>query len=612
MTTSLPSLCPETPAASGGPTPHGAAPSVDAPGAFGAVFAAPPAGAFAAVLGAARGGSSANAGLPLKDGCVADALITGIANPAARVVAATDAVEIAPDVPSREELEAALALLAPLWSALAPDVSAGTSAQPSSRPPASGRNEFAGSTGAGAAPVTPAAAGDGVDSSPRAASTARVVVTAAGFAPIEFAPERTPSAAAVAAEIAARWATEPAARPGTRLPSATTSSPVPSSSSPLPTPPVPTGSSLAGPNHDSVLRSLGLGVCAVDSTGASAGARLPRLRMEMVEPQGLHVTVEVDGADEPSVAASGPAVTMPSSRSGSTVIAARSAASPVATPSATMVRDELLPAPANSAARTARETGGSGFAPAAAEKNSLNTRAPSVKLARSEAGISGAQSAGAMPELASAPSVFVAAPAAEAVPAVQAAPAMAVAPMLSAVDATSLAPATAPTRDQATALAHRAVEAVESVVDAQIAARLQPAPGVSLRFRVGQEDLAVRIELRGGEVHTEFRTDSAELRHAVTTEWRAMSARADAPVRLVDPVFASHQDSPAGGQSFAQSQQHQSQHQHGQQQHALLRDVPVELFGRVGRRFPVQPAAAEASPLAPLAPATSRRLSAVA
>ena len=165
-------------------------------------------------------------------------------------------------------------------------------------------------------------------------------------------------------------------------------------------------------------------------------------------------------------------------------------------------------------------------------------------------------------------------------------------------------------------LAQRAVESVEAIVDAQAASRLQPVPGVSLRFRVGEQELAVRVELRAGEVHTEFRAESSELRHAIAHEWRAMTARADAPVRMLEPVFTSNHDAHANSQSFGQSQQQQhSQHQHAQHQHAALREAASEWLSRGGGAVaaPANEPVASAEPAVALSSAvSSRRLSAVA
>jgi hypothetical protein len=82
--------------------------------------------------------------------------------------------------------------------------------------------------------------------------------------------------------------------------------------------------------------------------------------------------------------------------------------------------------------------------------------------------------------------------------------------------------------------AHRAVEAVLSAAE-RFAARDQHS--VNLQFSVGGSDLNVRVELRGNEVHTTFRTDSADLRAALASEWRAVSGSEERSTKLATPVF---------------------------------------------------------------------------
>lgn len=61
---------------------------------------------------------------------------------------------------------------------------------------------------------------------------------------------------------------------------------------------------------------------------------------------------------------------------------------------------------------------------------------------------------------------------------------------------------------------------------------------VHLKFAVGDADLSVKIELRGGEVHTVFRTDSGDLRSALSVAWQSVDADASRGMRLADPVIA--------------------------------------------------------------------------
>lgn len=95
--------------------------------------------------------------------------------------------------------------------------------------------------------------------------------------------------------------------------------------------------------------------------------------------------------------------------------------------------------------------------------------------------------------------------------------------------------------------AHRAVEAVLTVTD-RFAARGQHS--VNLQFSVAGADLNVRVELRAGEVHTTFRTDSAELRAALASEWQSVTTQSggDRAAKLAPPVFTSTEQS---GASFS-------------------------------------------------------------
>lgn len=162
--------------------------------------------------------------------------------------------------------------------------------------------------------------------------------------------------------------------------------------------------------------------------------------------------------------------------------------------------------------------------------------------------------------------------------------------------------------------AQRAVETVLAIVHAQVVSKLQPVPSVQLRFKVGHEDLAVRVQLRDGEVRTEFRTDNAELRAAVAQEWRAVTAKPEAALRFLEPVIttanptAQHGGTAGQGGSAFQQQQQQAQQQQQQQFRTQM-----EFFGSVRRTIPAASAPAELAPVTPLvAAAASHRLSAVA
>ena len=126
-------------------------------------------------------------------------------------------------------------------------------------------------------------------------------------------------------------------------------------------------------------------------------------------------------------------------------------------------------------------------------------------------------------------------------------------------------------------IAQRAVEAVVQVVETQAAARLQPAPGVQLQLKLGGEDIAIRVELREGNVHTQFRTDSHEVRQAIAHEWSIL--RAESPersLRYLEPEFSA--DRPA----FSPG----SDARHGAASHQQSRSPQPDIFGAVGRSYP--------------------------
>lgn len=161
--------------------------------------------------------------------------------------------------------------------------------------------------------------------------------------------------------------------------------------------------------------------------------------------------------------------------------------------------------------------------------------------------------------------------------------------------------------------AERAVATVTGLVDAQFSASMQKSGSVQLRLKFGGEDLSVRVELRGGAVHTDFRTDSAELRAALTREMQAVASQSPEQLRrYVAPVF-----SPATPASAGDSQQQSP----GRQQQAAQQDLPQRpprpLFDEAAPfaqrsllrdSFFPEPVAARAPVLLP----TSLRLSALA
>lgn len=274
------------------------------------------------------------------------------------------------------------------------------------------------------------------------------------------------------------------------------------------------------------------------------------------------------------------------------------AAAPAELPHTPAVRSEARATPAvaaeNSAAPASAEFPVDTASKNSPEKNFLSAAKPSVTPTRGEAGIGVAELPTAMPPSHPAPLATVHA----------AVPVAALVEKLPAPDAPVLTQATV-------AVAHRAVETVTQVVESQAASRLQPVPSVQLRFKVGGEELAVRVEMRDGEVRTEFRTDNAELRSALAQEWRAVTGRAEGAVRFLDPIIAPTNAAGQGSGSFSSQQHSSSSHQQHQAQQQFR--AQNEFFGSVGRSFaPTTPLVEAPAAITPLVLPTSQRLSAVA
>ena len=114
----------------------------------------------------------------------------------------------------------------------------------------------------------------------------------------------------------------------------------------------------------------------------------------------------------------------------------------------------------------------------------------------------------------------------------------------------------APTPAETLASAHRAVDAVLATAE-----RFTPSTQsvANLKLSVGDSELMIRVEVRAGEVHATFRTDSPELRAALSHEWRAASLQSvDQSLRLAAPVFASSEHS-FGDQNSGFSSEHPGQ-----------------------------------------------------
>ncbi|HVU15738.1 MAG TPA: hypothetical protein VHD32_02350 [Candidatus Didemnitutus sp.] len=155
-------------------------------------------------------------------------------------------------------------------------------------------------------------------------------------------------------------------------------------------------------------------------------------------------------------------------------------------------------------------------------------------------------------------------------------------------------------------LAQRAVSTVLNVVNAQ---DNRPAASVvNLHFKFGADDLSVRVQMRGNEVHTQFNTDSSDLRSALASEWRGVASNnSGSGIRLADPVFATSNGSNQQLGSGAQGQS--SQREFAQQQSAAQLIMPAaQAF--TGENATSADAASQPTRMAPLH--TSLHLAAVA
>jgi len=125
-------------------------------------------------------------------------------------------------------------------------------------------------------------------------------------------------------------------------------------------------------------------------------------------------------------------------------------------------------------------------------------------------------------------------------------------------------------------LAHRAVETIMNVVDAQRNGSAN-ASSVNLHFKFGGDDLAVRVQMRGGEVLTQFLTASAELRSAISSEWQIMAGQGGAAgLRLLEPtIMPTSAGVSTGFGSASQGQNHAQQNT--QQQQARAAEMMPEL-----------------------------------
>lgn len=124
---------------------------------------------------------------------------------------------------------------------------------------------------------------------------------------------------------------------------------------------------------------------------------------------------------------------------------------------------------------------------------------------------------------------------------------------------------------------------------------------VNLQFSVGNTDLSLTVQLRNGEIHTTFSTDSADLRSDLAHAWQSASPTSGGSLRLAEPVFTSP-GAADGGSAFQQR---------GGQGHA---ESPQQTAGSAASNFssPLTPGESSSPAQSPVALATSLHLQAFA
>ncbi len=109
-----------------------------------------------------------------------------------------------------------------------------------------------------------------------------------------------------------------------------------------------------------------------------------------------------------------------------------------------------------------------------------------------------------------------------------------------------------------------AARAVDAVLNRIEHAATGDRAGFHLQFSVGGETLVVHVRWQADEVRTLFRTDSAELRQALTEQWQAVvPAGAERTLRLADPQFSSSTSPEAGDTTGERSGQRQDRPEPG-------------------------------------------------
>lgn len=216
---------------------------------------------------------------------------------------------------------------------------------------------------------------------------------------------------------------------------------------------------------------------------------------------------------------------------------------------------------------------------ASADKNSLNTTGKQVTETSSRDGTSIAKSS-AVPTNASSSSSSAASPTTAAAPRAagrDGGVAGANRPLtaVSGSTATSFGAVSAGSSDRAAAAvtARDAIATVVKLAEAQQSRSDANAGSINLGFKFGDEHLGVRVELRSGQIHTQFITSSPELREALANQFVSLtggtgssnsgaSGNSDRPYPFAQPEFTgagsstsdqrgSQQDTSQGAAEFA-------------------------------------------------------------
>lgn len=142
--------------------------------------------------------------------------------------------------------------------------------------------------------------------------------------------------------------------------------------------------------------------------------------------------------------------------------------------------------------------------------------------------------------------------------------------------------------------ASQAIENALQVTDLQSAKAQGSQSAVALNFNVGGESLSVRVAVQEGQVHTQFKTDSTDLRSAIAHEWQAVGPESASGVRFADPVF----NSASGAEARAGTDLGQGSRQQGQPAYESAEgSLPSPRAADTADRASVAPSSGESEPV---------------